>query len=494
MDHKADIHHILSERRQNKNYFVRLKRTEQTKQLFFDAKCFHIDFRVLHSFEFVRVRCSARNSNVIYLPVDYEEYVSATRIHKEKASLTDLLINESKVWLIVVKKFEHARRDYNVGDLLQVRKGFVRRCIDWLKKTDNDRGTSNYLHTSVHPRKKSYKIPLKHLERSCMPCDSPLVRYEKLLAEIIKTEDVPFALTIPFDPFTCSAKRRVIEKTSENMSSYFERVIASEIQYFDVFLMDLGGNNNGVGSLSAVVVPQNVTFDIEYFDDASPFPVSYIEFDYDVIQIKLETLLLKLDLDDVTVVSLQDYSSGHINNSWKDINQQCFTSDEIEKQYTMNYKTHHLERDNKTEFTNKTPHDFPKDIHEDTYSDAGWSELEMRSEITSDGSGDIGLVNCSTRGIRNEYLAPYTELTNQYLRFKNSKIASAMSRMNEDCTLDNVVIGVDGYVQVNGGGGGGGEERREAELETSNSTSIKLILEKFRRLEKYDKCQIEFSY
>jgi len=490
MGHKADIHEILSEKGRRGNYFVRVRKTQQTRQLFSDTNCSDTNLQVLCSFEFVRVRCCTRNSTVINLPSDYEEFVSLTRVRKDKASVRDLLTRESKAWMVVVKKFNHKQRSYNIGDVLQVRRGIARRFFDWIK-TRCDQRYADYFHASVYPRHRCFKIPVKHLERNCKLCDSPSVRCNKSLGEVIETEnEMPFALTIPFDPFTCSARRRSIENNST--SSYFERVIVDEIQRFEVFLTYLGDGNGS--SLSAVVVPQKVTFDVEYSEDSTRRN-SNEEFEYNVIRENLESLFLRIGIDEITVVNLEDYSRGHhpLDGCYQrmihsnNCNQEYFISHEIEMQYSVECRTQRQKRDSSMGFVNEIPHSFLKDssIDEGTFSDAsGEEELEMISFGTS---GKIEFVNYCSQGIHNEYLMPCTEYNNQYLRFKNTRKIRGNTTPSDDeesMTPENVVVGVDGYVQVNGGGG----------FSTANNSNTEPKSDLRKRFEAKNKCQIDFAY
>ena len=115
MTDAIDIHKLLFNRRQERNFSIKIKRNRDTQRLFLDTKRSVRNIRVFYSYEFIRVRCHTKNASLIYLPGDYDEPVLFNQIQCRILSLKDTMKSKSTVWLVVMRKFYHEKQNYNLS-------------------------------------------------------------------------------------------------------------------------------------------------------------------------------------------------------------------------------------------------------------------------------------------------------------------------------------------------------------------------------------------
>ncbi|XP_066933106.1 uncharacterized protein [Clytia hemisphaerica] len=450
------IHTLLSTRRGERSYSIRVRRAQETHRLFLDTKRSVRNVRVFYSFEFVRVRCHTKTSSAIYLPGDYDELILLNRINNKRFSLKDEIRDRSAVWLAVMKKFQHEKRDFDVGDILKVTKPWLgRRVLNWFKKTSDRR--IKYLDTCVYPRKKCLRIPVSDLQKYCKECECPTKKNYKALSEAIERETLPFLMTVPFDPFSRSVRRasKYAESKDESDTTYFEKVIIDGVERFNVFLTSMSDEEDRI---SAIVIPHELEFHAEcnmisgVINDGCDLELSEIELLQ--IQQRLEPLLMRMDtVDDLTQIDLEaqnrEYSRGesHVEHEvemeclvkYKASFKSTYTSSPILQPVAKNNPYYNV-------VVGESGHPEPADRRFGLEKEGWESEEEGEDMLSFDEKGGFLITKGRTKN-NNDYLTPLNEFAKDYTRFKSTIQKIQDEEMEHPETM---VVGVKGYVQVNG--------------------------------------------
>ena len=516
MTDAIDIHKLLSNRRHERNFSIKIKRNRDTQRLFLDTKRSVRNIRVFYSYEFIRVRCHTKNASLLYLPGDYDEPVLFNQIQCRILSLKETMKSKSTVWLVVMRKFYHEKQNYNVGDILKVQKTWVgRRFLNWMRKHSTpDEPTVKRLDTYIYPRKKCSRTPIIDLQKNCKQCDSPTLRSYMSLCEAVTTITPPYIMTIPFDPFTRSVKRNTMCNrnsrdddthqnniiTASNTTSYFEQVVIDGVERFDVFLTSFGGGGGDDDEeITAIAIPEHVEFNAECNTGAISNSLDILHdgaevqlTDTDLLQVKhrLEPILLRLDnIDELTQINLKPTSSsstakvdgdnitadngdGVGNRTYsQEFQMQCFMRYHArvmrsdipstpqatrEKQAAAkNHPYYNVVPENGTNTTKIIPNisttswsglssSSNDDEHDDDYEEG----IDMVSYDENGGFLMVGKTKKKKKP-KGDYLSPLNSFTKGYSHFKHT--ASTINHESGQLP-DTMVIGVEGYVQMEGGG------------------------------------------
>ena len=474
-----NIHTLLSNRRSERNFSIKIKRNRDTQRLFLDTKRSVRNIRVFCSYEFVRVRCHTKNASLIYLPGDHDEPVLFNQIQKRILSLRNVMKSKSTVWLAVMRRFYHEKQNYDVGDIIKIQKAWLgRRFLNWMRTLSTpEEDTGTRLDTYIYPRKKCSRTPVIDLQRNCKQCDPPTRRSYMSLAETVSSIDPPFIMTIPFDPFTRSVKRHAasredggnnIHQNNNTTTSYFEQVIIDGFERFSIFLTSFGEDDD---EITAIAIPEHLQFNAEYTDDNHRIDVLHDGAevnltDTDVQQVKqrLEPILLRIDnTDELTQINLKPTTDSMNPTD----SENCSFSQEFEMQCFLRYKAHVMRSDipatppcrEKQALTGNHPY---YNIVLNQTDDAKIIPSMGMTSFSSEEPGDedeIDMVSFDENGgflmagarkkanRKGDYLSPLNGFTKGYSHFKQT----ASQFNNESGELpDTMVIGVEGYVQVKG--------------------------------------------
>lgn len=228
---KMKLHDVLA----NSSYPIHVKITNMDESLRLENKPAQSEvLTVYESKSFERVKCLTKHSAHLYIPLNLPKPVMYTSIDSKELDMNTTSEmrrytgKRKTLWLVVTNEFVYNSRTYEVGEILEVVKpSMIKRLLRLLanKRTRYDITVLSHL-------MKDKNILPTYLRGNMKMCSSPYSSCYRLISDLMKTEKLPFLITVPVNPLN----NKVLNDGKVTTTKDNQRLLVLEKESYDVII------------------------------------------------------------------------------------------------------------------------------------------------------------------------------------------------------------------------------------------------------------------